>query len=39
MKTAWPSWLPSRLLITVTCMLGICALPAALFFVLSGISG
>jgi hypothetical protein len=39
METARPSQLPSWLLITVTCMLGICALPAALLFVLSGISG
>jgi hypothetical protein len=39
METARPSQLPSWLLLTVMCMLGICTLPAALFFVLSGISG
>jgi hypothetical protein len=39
METARPPQLPSWLLITVTFTLGICALPAALFFVLSGISG
>ncbi len=39
METARPSQLPSWLLIVVMFMLGICALPAAVFFVLSGISG
>jgi hypothetical protein len=39
METARPSQLPSWLLITATFMLGICTLPAALFFVLSGMSG
>ncbi|MFC7535150.1 hypothetical protein [Actinoplanes sp. GCM10030250] len=39
METARPSQLPSWLLITITCLLSPCALPAALFFVLSGVSG
>ena len=39
METARPSQVPSWLLFTVMCVLGMCALPAAVFFVLSGISG
>lgn len=38
METTRPSRLPSRLLITVICLLGPCALPAAMFFLLSGVS-
>ena len=39
METARPSQVPSGLLITVMCLFGVFALPAALFFVLLGISG
>lgn len=34
-----PSRLPSILLITVMCLLGVCALPAAGFFVVMGLHG
>ncbi|MEH0933913.1 hypothetical protein [Micromonospora psammae] len=39
MEKARPSRLPSALLITVMCLIGICGLPAAGFFVLVGITG
>lgn len=39
MKNARPSRLPSALLITAICLIGICGLPAAGIFVLLGLRG
>ncbi len=39
MENARPPRLPGILLITVACLVGICALPSAAYFVLIGIAG
>ena len=39
MEDAQPSRLPARLLIVVMCLVGLCALPSAVIFLVMGIAG